>query len=108
MASWWKLIAQQLGASSSGTGSWERRAAVALGANNSAGNIWVKKIVTLEGAKGNVGSWTRRLVDPAQVTEDGSAGRALLHQGFGPAIHLSSSFLDEESAEGTFVGTLSV
>lgn len=63
--SWWRLIAGQIGISSSGSGSWERRVARELGADAAAGRSWSGKIANFLGPLADQGSWDKRLVDPA-------------------------------------------
>lgn len=82
MASWWRLIATDNGATS-GTGSWQRRAAVALSATGTAGQSWARKIVNNRGQKDTHGSWDRRLVTPA-ASATGPWARIARNAGINP------------------------
>jgi hypothetical protein len=87
MASWWKLVAQQLGVPGTGKGSWERRVAEHLGLSSSDLRQWAEKVARAQGLKGNVGSWSRRMIGTHApfntVTGLGNPLRAML-QGTSP------------------------
>ena len=80
MASWWKLIAQQMGAMDASGGSYQKRVANFLNAQGLTGNNWEQRI----GSKkhfGTTGSYSRRLVDFTKTTVPGSYARNVFLQG---------------------------
>lgn len=77
MTSSWKQIALDLGAENASTGSWARRVAVFIGAGSTPGQSWEEKITRFLGSLQDIGSWSRRLVDPHNHGTVGSWPRRL-------------------------------
>lgn len=105
MPSWWKLIAQQLEATS-GSGSWRKRAALGLGAlTGSARGAAGRYLHEFLGAEQTVGSWDRR-VTPLDVESRGPWAKRLYDSGvlFGGAAAPTGIFVSHESVDVDHVG----
>lgn len=76
MASWWRLIATDLGAS--GSGSWKRKCAAFRTATTQTGDNWPRKIVEKVTDQNGNGSWDRRLVG---TTSSGTWARQIRNNG---------------------------
>jgi hypothetical protein len=78
MSSWWRQIAEDLGATG-GTGSWARRVAEHLGADDEEGG-WRERVVRHLDRVSGSGGWDKRLV-PAGTSYTGSPLREALSSG---------------------------
>ena len=90
MASWWKLIADQLRAPRTG-GSHARRVAVALGAENAVGNSWPEKIANFTGVASNQGSWAKRLLTIEELRAGGHGAAERLLAQYPPGMDISNA-----------------